>query len=227
MRKLLSRRNILLSSLGAMAIPLGALAATAYACTQIATLTPSPASALPGATITINGVNFTEHDATDASSAGPVELRLGTLTGPALADASPSGTAGDFSVQVTIPANATAGQTYITATQNDNTGIPEFGTPARKAFTITAPAVAPPPSYGAVSFNPPPPSCVVPRVAGVSKNTAETMIRIFNCSVGNVMTPKKPYSRHHRYTLVVASADQNAGTTLANGSRIDLRLRWK
>lgn len=227
MRKLFSRRNMLLSSLGVLAVPLGIFAVTAYGCTMIATLTPSVTSALPGSTITVNGVNFTPYDPTDASSAGPVELRLGSLTGPVIADASPSGAAGDFTVQVTIPANAAAGQTYITATQVDDTGIPEFGTPAREAFTVTAPAVAPPPSYGPVSFNAPAPSCVVPRVAGVSKNTAETMIRNNHCSVGKVMTPRKPHSKSHHYKLVVASADQTAGTTLANGSRINLRMRWR
>ena len=226
-RKLLSKRNILLSSLSVVAIPLGAVAVTAYACTSVATLSPSAASALPGTTITVNGEFFGTHDPSDATTAGPVELRLGSLSGPVLADASPSGINGAFTVQVTIPASAAPGQTFITATQNDATGVPVYGTPARQAFTVAAPAVAPPPTYGPVSFTPPAPSCVVPRVAGVSESTAKTMIRNSHCTVGKVMTPRKPRAKHHRYKLVVAGADQSAGTTLANGSRINIRMRWK
>lgn len=223
----LSKRTALLVSLGLIAIPLGAAAVTAYACTAVATLSDSPGAAAPGSTITVTGNFFGTHNPADATSAGPVQLRLGSLTGPVLATASPSGTARSFSVQVTIPANAVPGDTFIAATQNTATGTPVYGTPARQPFTVSAPPAAPPPLFAPVTFTPPAPSCVVPSVKGMSASAAERKIVASNCTVGSVSKPRKPHSRkHHNYKLVAAGTDLGAGTTSANGTKVDLLLRW-
>jgi hypothetical protein len=223
-----SKRATLLVSLGLMAIPLGAAAVTAYACTAVATLSDSPGAALPGSTVTVTGNFFGTHNAADATSAGPVELRLGSLTGPVLATASPSGTARSFSVQVAIPANAVPGDTFIAATQQTATGTPVYGTPARQAFTVSAPPAAPPPLFAPVSFTPPAAACVVPSVKGMTTSAAERKILASHCTVGTVSKPRKPHSKkHHTYKLVVAGTDLSAGITSANGTKVDLLLRWK
>jgi hypothetical protein len=178
--------------------------------------------------VTVNGQFFGTHSASDATSAGLVELRLGSLSGPVLATANPSGTDRSFSVQVAIPADAVPGDTFIAATQQTATGTPVYGTPARQAFTVAAPPVTLPPLFAPVSFAPPVVSCVVPAVKGVAASTAKHMIVSAHCAVGKVTQPKKPRSkRHHTYRLVVASTGLSAGTTSASGTKVDLRLRWK
>jgi hypothetical protein len=176
--------------------------------------------------VTVNGNFFGTHNPADATSAGPVELRLGSLTGPVLATASPSGTARSFSVQVTIPADAVPGDAFIAATHSTATGTPVYGTPARQAFTVSAPATVPP-LFAPVSFTPPAPSCVVPSVKGMTTSAAERKIRASNCSVGSVSKPSKPHSKkHHAHKLVAAGTDLGAGTTSANGTKVELLLRW-
>jgi hypothetical protein len=206
-------------------VPL-AIAATAYACTSVATLSESPASALPGSTVTVNGAYFGIHDPANATTAGPVEIRLGSLSGPVLATANPSGTSRTFSVQVTIPANATAGATFVTATQATASGTPVYGTPARQFFNVTAPAVATPPLFQPVVFTPP---CVVPAVAGMRALAAEKSIVAAHCAVGAItMANTKPHStRHHTYRLVVTATGLTAGTTAETGTLVDVTLRWK
>ncbi|MDQ6807339.1 MAG: hypothetical protein M3065_20835, partial [Actinomycetota bacterium] len=123
----ISKRARLLISLGVLAIPLGA-AATAYACTSVATLSENPGAAVPGSTVTVTGAFYGTHDAADATTAGPVEIRLGGLSGPVLATASPSGPDRSFSVQVTIPQTAVPGDTFLSATQANADGTPVYGT---------------------------------------------------------------------------------------------------
>jgi hypothetical protein len=138
MRKL-QERTWLLVSLAALAVPLGA-AAVAYGCTATATL--SPGAAAPGSTVTVTGRFFGTHDASPGSN-GPVELRLGSLSGPVVATAVPSGT-GSFSVPVAVPANASPGETILTATQQRPDGTAVYGTPARQTFTVLEPAASMP-----------------------------------------------------------------------------------
>ncbi|HWF50959.1 MAG TPA: hypothetical protein VG294_10000, partial [Solirubrobacteraceae bacterium] len=215
---------------GLIAVPMAVAAATAYACTAVATLTDSPGAALPGSTVTVNGAFFGTHSATDSTSAGPVEIRLGSLTGPVLATASPSGTDRSFSVQITIPADAVSGDTFIAATQQTASGTPVFGTPARQAFTVSAPAVATPPLFAPVTFTPPPASCVVPDVMGKSASAAEGMLVASHCGVGTITHPKsKPHTKKktkHHYKLVVGSTGLGVGSTAANGTKVNLKLHW-
>jgi hypothetical protein len=229
MRKL-SKRAILVVSLSLIAVPMAVAAVTAYACTAVATLTDSPGAAAPGSTVTVSGSFFGTHSATDSTSAGPVLIRLGSLTGPVLATASPSGTDRSFSVSVTIPAGSVAGDTFLSATQQTASGTPVFGTPARQAFTVSAPAAPVPPLFGPVTLTPPAPSCVVPNVMGKSASVAEGMLVASHCAVGTISHPKsKPHTKKktkHHYKLVVVNAGPGVGSTAANGTKIGLTLRW-
>lgn len=138
MRKL-GRRAWLTISLGLLAVPLVATA-IAYGCTAVATLSTDPGAAPAGSTITVSGQGFGTHDdAAVTNTNGLAEIRMGSVTGPVLATASPTGAKRTFSVQVTVPEGA-PGDTFITATQKQADGRPVYGTPARQAFTVTAPA---------------------------------------------------------------------------------------
>ncbi len=139
MRKL-GKRAWLVIGLGLLAVPLVATA-IAYGCTAVATLSTNPGAAPAGSTITVSGQGFGTHDPTQSETNGPAEIRLGSMTGPVLATASPTGSKRTFSVQITVPQAAT-GDTFIVATQRDASGNPVYGTPARQAFTVTAPPAA-------------------------------------------------------------------------------------
>ncbi len=215
MRKFSTRARLLIS-LGVLAIPLAA-AATAYACTSVATLS-NPAAAVAGSTVTVTGAFYGTHDAADATTAGPVELRLGSLNGPVLATASPSGPDRSFSVKVTIPQTAAPGATFLSATQANADGTPVYGTPARQALTVSP---APPPVFGPVV------QCVVPRVAGLTLSAAKSRLAAAHCAAGTVTRPKtKPHKAQHVFKLVVASAGLSAGSARASGTKVNLRLHW-
>ncbi len=219
----ISRRATRLVSLGVLALPLGA-AATAYACTSVATLSESPGAALAGSTVTVSGAFYGIHNPADATTAGPVEIRLGSLSGPVLATATPSGADKSFSVQVTIPRSAVPGDTFLAATQANPNGTPVYGTPARQAFTVSAP-----PAAARLLFGPPifTPSCSVPDLTGLGRLAATRQLVAAHCAVGTVTRPAtKPHRGTHHFKLVVASAGSRAGTTLANRAKVSLRLRW-
>ncbi|MDQ6607891.1 MAG: hypothetical protein M3Z06_15275 [Actinomycetota bacterium] len=214
----ISKRATLLFSLGALAIPLG-VAATAYACTSVATLSDSPGAVAAGSTVTVTGAFYGAHDPADATTAGPVEIRLGRVDGPVMATASPSGPDRSFSVQVTVPPSAGAGQTFLTATQENADGTPVYGTPARQTLMVSAPA--------APVFGPIPAPCVVPNVTGRSASAAKSRLTAAHCAVGKITRPKtKPHKAHHVFKLVVASTGLSAGSTRASGTKVNLRLRW-
>lgn len=66
---------------------------------------------------------------------------------------------------------------------------------------------------------PPTPQCVVPKLRGKSLRQAKTALREANCAVGKVHKP-----RRKRGPLVVKWSRPSAGTTLAAGSKVNLRL---
>lgn len=135
-------RGWFLSCVGALSVPL-VVAAVAYGCTAVATLTVGPTAARAGSTVTVTGKFFGTHDPATDNTNGLAEIRLGSLTGPVLATAAPTGTSRSFSVQVEIPAGTAAGKTFIAATQKTATGTNVFGTPARQEFTVSPPATTP------------------------------------------------------------------------------------
>ena len=134
-------------AMGLLAVPLSA-ASLAYACTGLATLSTSAASAAPGDIITVSARGFSPHDPSD-SRTSPAELRMDSMTGPVIGTASPSSaqSGGNFSVQITVP-KVEAGDHVLIATQNRSDGRPSYGTPARTVLTVNAPppAPAPPPA---------------------------------------------------------------------------------
>ncbi len=175
MRKL-QKPMWLLIILGMLAVPLGT-AAAAYACGVVATLTTlsgSPPAAAPGSTVTVTGRYYGTYDSSNPSSNGLAQIRLGSLTGPVLASAAPAGNDNSFTVQVTIPADAAPGDTFLAATQKQADGTPVSGTPVREAFTVLAPVpVAPTVTPPAVVMPPapavtPPAPVVTPAAATVT-----------------------------------------------------------
>ncbi len=231
MRKL-RKRALLLIGLGVMLVPL-AITAVAYACTAVSTLSISPGAATAGSTVTVTGKFFGTHNPADATSDGPAQIRLGSLSGPVLATASPSGTDRSFTVQVTIPKSAAAGDTFLAATQQTASGTAVYGTPSRQAFTVSAPATAPPTTFGPVtepSATPAsvPTKCVVPGLKGKSSSAAKDRLTAAHCALGTVTKPKKKphHKAHHTYRLVVASSAPGAGATRASGTKVNLRLHW-
>ena len=163
-------RGWLLAGLVVLAVPL-AVAARAFACGGLAAVTSNVAKAAPGTTVTVNGMGFAPY--TGASSP-LVEIRIGTLTGPALATAEPSGSMASFSVDVTIPDMA-PGDTFLVATQTEADGTtPVPGTPAREAFTVLAPPPPPPPVVTPPAPVVPPPAAVPPPPAVVADPVANT-----------------------------------------------------
>jgi hypothetical protein len=128
--------------LGLLAVPV-AMAGVAYACTALATVSTSSASALMGSAVTVTGKGFAPHDPSDIRTA-PAIVHLDSVTGPVLAQASPSSnnTGGTFAVDISVPSVA-AGDHVLVVTQNGVDGAPAYGTPARTVLSIVAPPVAP------------------------------------------------------------------------------------
>lgn len=105
-----------------------------FACTSLATITPSTPSGEAGTAVTIAGQAFDP-----AGSA--VSLHWNAMGGPVLAQAQPDAS-GSITASVKIPADAQAGYFVIIATQNDKTSAPAFGTPARTSFQVGNPSTA-------------------------------------------------------------------------------------
>jgi hypothetical protein len=70
---------------------------------------------------------------------------------------------------------------------------------------------------------PPPPTCVVPNLAGKKLGRAKAALRKANCAVGKVSKPKHQKGKR-RGALVVKSTAPAAGTDLAAGSKVNLKL---
>ena len=134
MRKF-GRRAWFLSGLGVLSVPLVA-AAVAYGCTAAAILSVNPNTATAGSTVTVTGKYFNTHT-NEPTSASRVQIRFGSVTGPVLAEATPSGQDRAFSVQIRVPDSA-SGNSFISATQFLPNGTPVYGTPARQAFKVLA-----------------------------------------------------------------------------------------
>jgi len=137
------RRAYVLLGVGVIAVPLIA-AALAYGCTAAAILSSNPGAAAPGGAVAVTGKYFKTHASDSPGSAGPVQVRLGGVTGPVLATATPEGADRQFTVRIRVPSDAAAGDTLLVGTQYESDGRPVYGTPARQAFEITRPAPAAP-----------------------------------------------------------------------------------
>ena len=107
---------------------------TVFACTSLATLNLSQASAPAGTNLNVTGSSF----GSVSSGNSPVTLHWNSIAGPSLATGVVPDSSGAIGpVSVTIPSSATPGYYTIIAVQTDKSGQNAFGTPARAAVQVT------------------------------------------------------------------------------------------
>lgn len=135
---------------GATAAVVMAAGMAAFACTNLATLGTSAPSGEAGTAVNVSGSSFAA--AQDGAAASPVLIRWNKVDGPVLAEITPDAT-GSISGTFNLP-EADPGHYVLVATQVDEEGEPQFGTPARVAMEILGPSgesVAPPAAQAAAS----------------------------------------------------------------------------
>jgi len=146
------RRKVwVLGALAAVAAPL-LVAATAFACANLATIKLGKASGAPGNTVSVKGFNFLIRQ--DAS---PVAIRLDSRRGPVLAEVRVD-SRGRIQTEFQTP-NVRPGNHVILATQTKANGRPAAGTPARHPFRVrgsSGSSSAVPVAWGAPQQGPPP-----------------------------------------------------------------------
>jgi hypothetical protein len=132
-----SRRITLLAGAAvAAAVVLGG--AAAFACTNLATITTSAPNAKAGGAITITGSSFAAPS--EGQPPAPVAVHWNKIDGPVLTTLTPDAT-GAVSGSFTLP-EASPGHYVVIATQVDEEGEAQFGTPARVALEILGPSGA-------------------------------------------------------------------------------------
>jgi hypothetical protein len=124
---------------GMVGAALVALAVTAWACTNLATLNLSAPAGKPGEVITITGSSFTTVCICGpALPATPVKIRWNGVRGNVLAEQMPE-KSGAISAAFTVP-ETQPGYYVIVATQHDETyHLDAAGTPARATFEVLGP----------------------------------------------------------------------------------------
>lgn len=132
MTRTLRRWCVLTVAATALLVPAG----VAWACVAVMSLTTDASTVQPGATLTVFGKGFAQDE--------PVEIHLGSETGPLLATVPPpeSTMTSQFEVAVTIPADLEAGEHLIVAAQDYH--HMNAGAPARAAIFVGTDAPAPP-----------------------------------------------------------------------------------
>lgn len=125
------RRVVLLAT---TALGVLALGATAWACTNLATLNLSSPAGQAGDTLTVTGSAFR---VPSEGAPDPVVLTWNGVDGPVLATVTPD-SAGNISATFSVP-QGEPGYYVLVASQTDADGIDAYGTPARAAFEILGP----------------------------------------------------------------------------------------
>lgn len=112
-------------------------AAVAWACVGLMSLTTNSSTVPPGGTVKVFGKEFAQGQ--------PIEIHLGSTTGPVLATVPPptDTMTSQWAVDVTIPANIPPGEHFLVATQAYH--YMNAGTPARATISVGTPATVPPP----------------------------------------------------------------------------------
>ena len=126
-------RVCLFFAVAAAVVTVGGVAA--FACTNVATLDTSATSGAPGTAVTMSGFSFAAPE--EGAPPSPVVVRWNGLEGPVLGEFAPDArglVSGTFAVPNTEP-----GHYVVVATQVDDKGEPQFGTPARVPFEIVGP----------------------------------------------------------------------------------------
>ncbi|MGH9184101.1 MAG: hypothetical protein ACRDZ9_09925 [Acidimicrobiales bacterium] len=119
------------SFFGLVVAGIAVVGATAFACTNLATLNLSSASGNAGETLTATGSSF--RVAKEGPSV-PVVLHWNGADGAVLAESVPD-SAGNISATFQVP-EGDAGYYVIVATQRDAEGEDQYGTPARASYQI-------------------------------------------------------------------------------------------
>jgi hypothetical protein len=146
MRRVTNRKSAFVGSATVALVFAGAL--IAWACTNLATVSPDKPAAEPDDTLTITGQSFApvQGQGHSGTSASPVAIRFNSLEGQVLGTATPNA-AGDFTATIRVP-KVDPGQYVLVATQTQEGG-PAFGTPARVAITVLGPGGQPAPAQAA------------------------------------------------------------------------------
>lgn len=110
--------------------------AAAFACTNLATLGTSSSGDKAGSAVSVTGSSFAAPEQGAAPS--PVSIRWNKVDGPVLATLVPDAN-GAISGSFT-PLETTPGHYVVIATQVDDEGKPQFGTPARVPFEVLGPS---------------------------------------------------------------------------------------
>jgi len=105
------------------------VAATAFACANLATIKPDRKSGKPGTTVAVKGFNFTSR-----SDASAVQLRMDSRRGEVLGEQR-ADSKGRVETTFRVP-KLRAGNHVILATQIKADGDPVAGTPARHPFKV-------------------------------------------------------------------------------------------
>lgn len=139
-------KRLSVASAGVVAVMLAA-AATAWACTNLATLNLSRSAVTPGESIEVTGSSFR----TAERGGQDVFMRWNGLDGEVLAQMTPDAS-GQVVATVSVPGDALPGYYTMVATQDvagqdgdvaAGGASPAFGTPARASLQVGQPAVAP------------------------------------------------------------------------------------
>jgi hypothetical protein len=150
------RKKIALAGVVGAAVSV-VVGATAFACTNLATLNLSSTAGKAGDTVTVTGSSFAVGRG-DAPTI-PVQLRWNGVNGTVLAETIPD-RAGNISATFAVPEGA-PGYYVLVATQKDARGIDTYGTPARASYQILGPngqSVVTPPASAAAATVPSEPS---------------------------------------------------------------------
>lgn len=106
--------------------------AAAFACTNLATLGTSASASKPGGALLLTGTSFAAP--ADGAAASPVLVHWGKVDGPVLASLVPDAT-GAITGSINVPDTA-PGHYVLVATQVDDKGENQFGTPARISVEV-------------------------------------------------------------------------------------------
>lgn len=131
------RRSLYLSAFGTVMVPLLA-ASLAHACTSLARVELSPPAGVPGTEVSGTAKDFVH--STAGAPAQPVIVRFNSRTGPVLASV-PTDATGTAQFSFRIP-EVDPGYYTIIAMQDDASGRPVSGSPARASLQVTGPALS-------------------------------------------------------------------------------------
>ena len=124
------RGALLVTAAAAVSVVVGA---TAFACTNLATLNLSSTAGKSGDPVTVTGSSFNVNSR-DLSASTPVNIRWNGTEGAVLATVMPD-KAGNISATFAIP-DGQPGYYVIVATQKNAQGVDAYGTPARASYQI-------------------------------------------------------------------------------------------